>query len=467
MTTTFVSKEVVREEFLNSVERLKNKLDRVRVALTEDLCPLQKNSYHFVTRLLKPEQRFDKILYSHIFETALRSERLSAGSGFLSVLNSVGFIQELAKVQDNTNDHERVEAYQREGGGILELIGQVTTRITPDQLRKNIEGVCQDQILSQVVVEAVNLAGMEGNIRVEGSRQTGFSVELRHGYGFKCSVPPSFLSVLKTWEAYDVKVLVIDGLVEKVSELDKVLQKASDTKIPLVIVAQGFSDEVMGTIAVNTKSGRFNIVPVCIEQSLENLNILNDVSVVSGADVVSVLKGDMLVYVDFDTLACVDHVVCTETELVVTHSTTHGSVGNQIKSLIEKRNQQRTFDQLDIGTLLDKRISNLLSHAVIIRLPNVSSGEQESLRTRIDIALRTARTSLTHGTVSKDRFLQLLRTWSPASPVGKVAKLSLELSLSSWENETIPALSLYSGFWFSGKTMLSLMASSGLVLVDV
>ena len=79
-----------------------------------------------------------------------------------------------------------------------------------------------------------------------------------------------------------IKVLLVDGLIEKVSELDKLLNKSFETKNTLMIVAQGFSEEVVATVWNNNNRGIFDVMLARLPQSLESLNVLNDISAVSG-----------------------------------------------------------------------------------------------------------------------------------------------------------------------------------------
>jgi len=468
MYTTFISKETVCCEFANSAVRLKEKLDKVDIALTENLFPIQKNSYHFVTRILKPEHRYDRILFAHIFKTALQTELLSAGSSFLTVYSSIGFIELLSRNESlvQKNEYETMEAYHREAGKILELVQSNCTKVTPSLLDQLVYQTCEDVVLSAAVSEAVQLAGMEGNIHVEDSQQSGFGVELRHGYSFHVSPYKMFLSSFGSWEVYNAKVVCVDGIIEKVSELDKLLLRASETKIPVVLIAQGFSEEIVATIKTNNLRNIFNILPVRLEQSLDNLNILNDIATVSGVDVVSVLKGDMLLYMDFDSIPLVEHVKCTEDEIVIRNSITRAAVGSQIKMLLDKKSKQTGVEMIDIGNMLEKRIGNLLSHSVVIRLPNYSKGQRENAKMKVDIALRTVKTVLTYGIIKKVTLLEELSLLTPETIMGQIVREVLVGVVGRWDREYLPTLSIYAGFFFAGQTVLSLMSSSGVVLVD-
>lgn len=464
-TTNFISKQIMQDEFLLSSKRLINKLDQIKTAITENGVSLQKDSYHLLTRLLTPEQRYDKLLFSHIFKTIYQAEKLSASAGFVSLISSIKFIEEFLKSElSSVNSTELINLYEENSKNLLDEIQSKSKRISMDKLSKIISTITDKGPLHASIMEAIELAGMEGNIHVENSQQACYGVELRHGYAFRVSPYNFFLSSLGSWESYNAKFLCIDGIIEKVSELDKIFMKSSETKIPLVLIAQGYSEEVIATIKTNNDRGVFNILPIRIEQHLENLNVLNDIAVVTGGDIVSTLKGDMLIYVDYEAIPIVEHLKCTDCELFVNNAKTRKGVAGQIKNLLDKRSNQIGVGSQDLILLIDKRISNLISHSVVIRLPNIGLAQQETVKTKIDISLRMAKTLLAYGYHDKISLLKFLYTIQTKNKIEEIILNTLKEVVNRWDRQEIPALSLYTGNLLAGKTILSLMSSSGIIL---
>ena len=80
---------------------------------------------------------------------------------------------------------------------------------------------------------------------------------------------------------------LIDGYIEKVSEIHHVLEKSAESQQNFVIFCFGMSQEVKNTIRVNNNAGKTFVYPVSLEICEENLNILNDISVLLKRDVLS------------------------------------------------------------------------------------------------------------------------------------------------------------------------------------
>lgn len=320
--TNFVEDSELKKNFKKSIEKINKNLSSINVALTEDGINLTKGSYHLLTRILEPSTSFERILYSHLLRMTYNCELMAAGAGYLSLLSFVKYSEEFLR----GNNIDEVDSNHQGNNGAY-----ISYHATYDFIEQTVQDIIADKKLGTCICEAIKLAGMEGNIHVENSDQNVYSVELKYGYHFNVKPFKFMIPNFGTWESYDCKMLCVDGFVEKVSELDKILTKSYQTKIPLIIVAQGFSEEVVSTIVTNNNAKRFNVLLVRLEQELENINVLNDIAIVSGGDIVSVLKGDMLIYVDYDFLPVVDNVKCNDKELIITNSSTRGAVAGQIK----------------------------------------------------------------------------------------------------------------------------------------
>jgi hypothetical protein len=349
---------------------------------------------------------------------------------------------------------------------VRELVRNNIRPVTEKEITDTVNRICEDPVLAKVLLEAISLAGIEGNIHIEDSQQTVYGVELRHGYSFGVSCSKMFLNSFGVWDSYDAKILCVDGIVDKVSEIEKLLQQSVETKIPLVIIAQGFSEEVIATVKTNNIRGVFNIMLVKLEQALENLNVLNDIAAAAGSDVVSSLKGDMLIYVNHSDLPIMEYIKATETELLIRNTKSRANVASQIKLLLEKKavKAAEVFEGYDFSQMLDKRIGNLLAHSVVVRLPNMAANKREATKVVADIVLRTVRTMLTHGVVDVDKLKRDVDEKSYTSPEDKLYLYSFKEMLESIEHQTAPALSVFATVKFTSSVLLNIYQTSGAIV---
>jgi len=390
----FEDKKTIQKNLLQSLEKLENKLDKIILAINSEGMYLQGNSYQLIVNLLNPTTPTERFLFQELLQTCFQLEFKSQYSSSYFLRAFIAFGREYAK-QDNVRHMDLVEDNQREGGNYLKTILSTIYPASPVMISNLIDKTAGDPIIATTVKEAVRLAGIEGNIVVEEIEQTNVSVELQFGYNFKVNPYRGFMPQFGTWLRSDVKVLLVDGMIEKVSELDKILSKSYETKIPMVVIAQGFSEEVIATLHSNNSRGTFDILPVRLEGSLDSLNMLGDIAVVCGTDVVSTLKGDMLCFIDYDSLPLVEKISLTSDVLTVNNTKSRGGVISHLNYLNTRRKDQAENSTVtDVADLTTKRIQNLLAHVVKVGIPK---GSVKAFKAPIDGSIRACRTAYTYG----------------------------------------------------------------------
>lgn len=388
---------------------------------------------------------------------------LSQGAGPAAFLFAIGFAKYLLthKFLDNINSQLVVEDYQLRVGRIKGLLEQNAKVATSQNIIQGIEQACpNNKILQELAWQAVSLAGLEGKIFVENGKQPNYLVEYRDGYTFAAKPFKFFLDPKHgTWEKDNCKIMVLDGLIEKVSEIDHILQKCFETKQALVIVAQGFSEEVVATLKANQERKNFDCIPVRIMPDIESLNMINDIGVVCGAIPISSLKGELLCFVKFEELPTVENIKCNVKEIAIQNSSTRAAVNSHIRALLEKRNEN--FEIEDVQNLIDNRLKTMVSSAVIIHLENASSMVIDTTRIQLDNALRSAKTILNYGTVDLDHFLKA--KWKPEGGLDFAIEAGLQMINANKKNKELPTLSLVATLFISGKPLLELLGSNGMV----
>ena len=472
-TTTFIPQERVHRELSTGINHIDSLYSKINFVLHEDLYPLEKDSYHFIGQLLKKlalSDRTSRAMASTLFKSCYQSELLSAGGANIAYLFGVVLAKELIKTpMDDVNVQKLLGTFDKL---IDELKSQFETHSSIPKLAdiKNVvDRTCgTDVLLAHSIWEALNLAGLEGRIFVENGRQDNFFIELKEGYTFNLK-PFKFMLHKNSWEARKCKVLVVDGLVEKVSEIDHLLTKSLETKVPMMIVAHGFSEEVAATLKANQERGLLDVQPVRVPSDIDSLNIVNDIAVVCGSLPVSAMKGDLVVFTKYEELPIVDRVRLGVEECTIENRGTRAAVAAQAQSILEKR--QNYFLHEEVQELFDKRLKSLISSTVLIHLPNHSSTKNDERRVKIDIALRQTKTMLHYGTVDLVAELETFREkmafmQDADKDILNLYKRVIDAFIEKLKAEKTtraPTVSALGGIMLSGKAMLLLMTSSGFV----
>lgn len=456
--TTWANKSIINKSFLETAENLENIYKKVEKSLSQQLYSLNKDTYHFIINLLQPKDRLERAYCSHIFNIAYQTEVMSQGAGPNSFVFANAFSKSLLAGNDiNGNVTSIVESYQLEGEKIHKLAQSISQPASPEHVKKTILAAVEyNHILADVVWEAVNLAGLEGKVYIENGKQDSYLIEQKLGYTFKVNPYRFFLKSNDKWEANNCKVILIDGVLEDTSEIEHILIKSCETKIPLMLLAQGFSEEIVATLKANEERGNFDCIAIRVMPDLESINVISDIAKCCNTTPTTSLKGDRLCFVNYDEIPIVDKIRCNRTEVIIENKSSGAAVAAQLKYLIEKR---QTESVEDIVNLLDKRLRSLVANSAIIHLPNMPANNLDDTRIKLDNGLRAVKTVLNHGIINLDLLLS------------KMDRGSTDVSQAIYdgikrlgeEKKELPILSLLATLYVVGKTMLLLISSNGMV----
>ena len=129
-------------------------------------------------------------------------------------------------------------------------------------------GICYD--LFKTVFEN---AGLFGDVEFKPAiEKNTFEVYTTGGVSYKGNFPMLWKQTVDSLER--TKVVFIDGIVEKVSEIHMLLETSSESKESLLILARGFAADVVQTLTENFESGKLRVVPYQITE--EHVNELED-----------------------------------------------------------------------------------------------------------------------------------------------------------------------------------------------
>lgn len=469
--TTFLSQNKMHAQLLNTIDDLESKYSKMNFILHENLYPLQKDSYHLIGKLLTqlcPIDKVSKAFCKLLFKNVYHGEVTSAGASHISFLFGIYFAKHLLRADLSVTNTDSLQIGLNKSLEALKASLRGYTKFpNPIDVQKTIGLVCgSDTILAEVIWEALQLTGIEGKIFVENGKQDEFIIELKEGYNFKLN-PFGFMLKNNSWNVRNCKVMVVDGLVEKVSELETILNKCLETQQSMAIFAHGFSEEVAATLKTNLDNGRLNVQPIRIPSDIDSLNVANDIAVVTGSPLVSTIKGDMILFTNFDDLGVVDGIKLSKTICTIENRSTRAAVSDQVKGLLEKR--QSYYLHEEVQELLDKRMRSLVGSSVVVQLPNMSANVTDGYRVKIDTSLRQVKTIINYGLVNvKKSCLELHEGSDKSSCIETIFMKAIQdlISNKSIGSNILPTLSVYLGTMLPARDVFMFINSAGIITSD-
>ena len=122
------------------------------------------------------------------------------------------------------------------------------------------------------------------------------------------------------------------------------------------------------------------------------MNTLVDISVVSGSDLVSSLKGDLITSMKYQDLSYVDQVTVFRGKTMIVNRASRQRVAAHVSQLRARRSDERVDD---VARLLDARVRSLSPNHVVVRLPSDRDFVVNSQS--IDYVLRSIKSAIAHG----------------------------------------------------------------------
>jgi len=259
-----------------------------------------------------------------------------------------------------------------------------------------------DGDVGSVIADAIDRVGKDGVVTVEESNTFGIELEFTEGMQFdKGYLSPYFVTDSERQEAVleDAYVLLHSAKISSVQSLLPLLEKVMQTGKPLLIIAEDVEGEALATLVVNRIRGLFSSAAVKAPGFGDRRKaMLQDMAVLTGAQVVSEEVGLKLDNATLDLLGHARKVVITKDDTTVIEG--GGSQEdvkariNQIKAEIE--NTDSDWDK----EKLQERLAKLAGGVAVVKVGAATEVELKEKKHRIEDALSATRAAIEEGVVA-------------------------------------------------------------------
>src|SRR6187399_1549637 len=282
---------------------------------------------------------------------------------------------------------------------IKELAKEVDSK---DQIAQVASISAADEEIGAMISDAIDKVGKDGVITVEESQTFGMEMDLVEGMRFdKGYISPYFVTDTERMEASldEPYILLVGKKISSVQELLPLLEKVVQAGKPMVIVSEDVEGEALATLVVNKIRGTFQSVAVKAPGFGDRRKaMLQDMAILSGAQVVSEEVGLKLENVTLDLLGTAKRVIITKDNTTIvdgggTKDDVKGRI-NQIKAEIE--NTDSDWDR----EKLQERLAKLAGGVALIKVGAATEVELKEKKHRIEDAVSATRAAIEEGVVA-------------------------------------------------------------------
>ena len=276
---------------------------------------------------------------------------------------------------------------------------------TPVNDKKQIANVAtisaQDSQIGDLIAEAMDKVGKDGVITVEESSTTGVELEFTEGMQFdKGFISPYFVTDTDRMEAIleDTNILISSGKISALAELLPILEKVAQSKKPLLIIAEDIEGEALSTLVVNKMRGVFTSAAVKAPGFGDRRKaMLEDIAILTGAQVVSPDLGMKLDQVGLEVLGKARRVVITKDDTTIIE-------GGGEKKLVADRVSEirKEIEKTDSDwdrTKLQERVAKLAGGVCVIKVGAHTEVELKEKKHRLEDAISATRAAVEEGIV--------------------------------------------------------------------
>ena len=260
----------------------------------------------------------------------------------------------------------------------------------------------EDAELGALIAESMEEVGKDGVITVEESQTFGIDKEIVKGMQFdRGYISPYMVSNAERMEAVleDAYILVTDKKISSVQELLPALEAITKTgKKELVIIADDIDGEALATLVVNKLRGILNVLAIKSPGFGDRKKeMLDDIAVVTGAQVISEEVGLKLDAVELGQLGSARRVVATKDNTTIIEGkgeqTNIEARINQVRALLE--NTDSEFDR----EKFQERLAKLAGGVAVIKVGAATEVEQKARQHKTEDALAATKAAVEEGVV--------------------------------------------------------------------
>jgi len=295
--------------------------------------------------------------------------------------------------------------------GLEAAATEVTTKLTT--MAEDIQGKNQrvaevatisagDAEIGNLIATVIDKVGKDGVVTVEEGQGLLLESEVVEGFTFdRGFVSPYMATDTARMEAvYDKPAVVItDKKISSIQEFLPLLEKLAQTgKKDLVLIAEDVEGEALGTLILNRLKGVFNTVAIKAPAFGDRRkDILNDIAILTGAEVITEDRGMTFENVDIDVVGSARRIIVGKDETTIIEG---GGAVAELNARIKQINAQieQASSEYDKENL-EKRRAALSGKVAVIKVGGATETEIEEKKFRVDDAVAAVKAALDEGIV--------------------------------------------------------------------
>ncbi len=356
-----------------------------------------------VAKEIELEDKFENMGAQLVKEAASKTNDVAGDGTTTATVIAQALVDEgLKNVAAGSNPMILKKGLEQATTVVVDEIKKLAKNISTKEEKAQVATIsAQSAEIGNLIADAMEHVGNTGVITVEESK--GFEMELEYKEGMqfdKGYASPYFVTNPDKMESEitDAYILVTDSKVSSMQDLLPMLENFVKVSKNLVIISEDVDGEALATLVVNKLRGTFNALAVKAPGFGDRRKaMLEDISVLTGATLVSEETGRKLESVTIEDLGRAERVVSTKDDTTIVGG---GGKESELKkriAQIETQIEQTTSDY--DKEKLQERLAKLSGGVAVIKVGAASETELKEKKLRVEDAVNATKAAVEEGIV--------------------------------------------------------------------
>ncbi|KAI3987306.1 hypothetical protein MKX01_003056 [Papaver californicum] len=258
-----------------------------------------------------------------------------------------------------------------------------------------------DDVIGTMIADAIDKVGPDGVLSIESSSSFETTVEVEEGMEIdRGYISPQFVTNPEKLiaEFENARVLITDQKITAIKDIIPLLEKTTQLRSPLLIIAEDVTGEALATLVVNKLRGIINVAAIKAPGFGERRKaLLQDIAILTGAEYQATDLGMSVENTEVDQLGVARKVrISKDSTTIIADAASKDEVQSRIAQL--KKELSETDSVYDSEKLAE-RIAKLSGGVAVIKVGAATETELEDRKLRIEDAKNATFAAIEEGIV--------------------------------------------------------------------
>ncbi|GMI84053.1 SCHLEPPERLESS, chaperonin-60alpha1, CHLOROPLAST CHAPERONIN 60ALPHA [Hibiscus trionum] len=289
---------------------------------------------------------------------------------------------------------------------VQSLVEELEKKARPVKGRDDIKAVASisagnDDLIGTMVADAIDKVGPDGVLSIESSSSFETTVDVEEGMEIdRGYISPQFVTNPEKLicEFENARVLVTDQKISAIKDIIPLLEKTTQLRSPLLIIAEDVTGEALATLVVNKLRGILNVAAIKAPGFGERRKaLLQDIAIVTGAEFQASDMGLLVENTSVEQLGIARKVVITkDSTQLIAEAASKDEIQARVAQL---KKELAETDSIYDSEKLAERIAKLSGGVAVIKVGAATETELEDRKLRIEDAKNATFAAIEEGIV--------------------------------------------------------------------